>query len=96
MPSKLAREIAKRCEDAYSADAYRSWSAVAQFLLNLGYSERETEAIMRSKHTRWARDRASSYPYGKYPAHILGAELKDIGLPGSEAVQKLVSRTFDD
>lgn len=56
--SKQAQELAARCSDAYSADQYQSWPAVAHMLLGRGYSERETEAIMRSKITRWARDNA--------------------------------------
>ena len=53
-----AKKIAERSMDAYSADRYSSWSAVAQVLLNRGYNEAETEEIMRSKWTRWAADKA--------------------------------------
>lgn len=56
----LAKTIADRCSDAYSADRYASWPAVAQTLLDRGYNEAETEEIMRSKWARWAADKSSS------------------------------------
>ena len=67
-----ARQVAAACNDAYSADAYRSWPAVAQRLLDRGYTARQAEAIMRSKWTRWARD-AVDYPVrdGRYPSRIV-------------------------
>jgi len=54
----LYREIAARTEDAYSADRYGSneWAACAMLLLERGYSEIETEWVLRSKHMRWAAD----------------------------------------
>lgn len=51
-----AKECASRCHNAYSVGRYRSWAAVAKVLLQNGYNEQETEAIMRSKWTRWASD----------------------------------------
>ncbi|MFM9469743.1 hypothetical protein ACKI1K_43920, partial [Streptomyces scabiei] len=47
--------------DAYSADRYNSWPAVAQVLINRGYNDRQVEAIMRSKWTRWANDNARNW-----------------------------------
>lgn len=52
--SDAARAVAN-C-GGYSEGNYRSWPAVAQMLLNRGYSPVEAEAIMRSKWTRWAAD----------------------------------------
>lgn len=57
--SARAAALAERTSDAYSFDRYSSWSGVARALLSLGYSEREAEAIMRSKHLRWAADGAN-------------------------------------
>lgn len=51
--------LASRIEDAYSSNRYVSWAAIAQFLVNRGYSFEETEAIMRSKWTRWAADQST-------------------------------------
>ena len=47
----------------YSEDRYVSWPAVAQALLDRGFSMVEAEAIMRSKWTRWAGD-MSDADYG--------------------------------
>jgi hypothetical protein len=62
--SSLAKHIAEKTEDAYSADRYSNWAAVAEVLLQRGHSEAEVEEILRSKWTRWAAD-ASNKPYGK-------------------------------
>ena len=48
--------LADRAADAYSADCYASWKACAAALLRRGYSDRQAEAILRSKITRWAVD----------------------------------------
>lgn len=69
---KAAKELANKCADAYSADRYASWPAVAEWLLRKGYTEAEAEAIMRSKWTRWAAD-ASSNRYGRNTAADLAA-----------------------
>lgn len=70
--------VAMRCQDAYSAMAYRSWPAVGAVLIARGYNEHEAEVIMRSKVTRWARD-AWNKParYGEYPAAAVEAFLND-------------------
>lgn len=54
--SDKAKALAEQTSDAYSADRFANWASVIQLLLNLGYSEIETEAIVRSKWTRWACD----------------------------------------
>lgn len=59
-----ARAIAAKCEDAYSFDRYRSWNAVAQVLLDMGFDDEQVEEFMRSKWTRWAADAANT-PYGR-------------------------------
>lgn len=63
--------IAHRTKDAYSTLAYRSWMAVAEAVLRMGFTPEETEAILRSKITRWARDNAKDYRYGTYPASVV-------------------------
>ena len=67
-PSATATAIAARCGDAYSAGAYSNWAAVAEMLLRRGYSETDTEQIMRSKWTRWAGDASMRNRYGRYTA----------------------------
>lgn len=60
--SDQARAVA--ATGGYSEDRYCSWPAVAQGLLDGGYSPVEAEAIMRSKWTRWAAD-CSDAAYGQ-------------------------------
>jgi len=66
--AQRARAIAEQTADAYSADRYTSWKQVAEtLLLDLGMTDAQAEAFMRSKHTRWAAD-GSDAPHGKAPA----------------------------
>lgn len=65
-----AKRVAERCSDAYSANRYYSWTEVAKALLVRNYDEFMTEAIMRSKFTRWAAD-TSENSYGKAPSRVL-------------------------
>jgi hypothetical protein len=62
-PTQRAQRLARETADAYSFDAYgaRQWFLAAKGLVDLGYSDAEVEAILRSKWTRWARDAHSSY-----------------------------------
>jgi hypothetical protein len=60
----IARTVAAACEDAYSFDRYRSWPAVSEAFLKAGLDPLQAEAMMRSKHTRWAAD-ASNRAYGR-------------------------------
>lgn len=70
--SKRAKDIAEKCKNAFSALAYRSWAAVAQALINRGHTDREIEAILRHKYTRWARDAAEkNHRWGRYPAYVV-------------------------
>lgn len=65
-----ARQVAAACDDAYSFDRYASWPAVAEMLLRRGLSEKQAEAVMRSKWARWAGDQSSAR-YGKCTAQDL-------------------------
>jgi hypothetical protein len=55
---EAAQRVADAAETAYMADAYGpdEFRKVARFLLAKGHSEREAEAILKSKHMRWADD----------------------------------------
>lgn len=55
---EIASRVAEATADAYMADDYgeAAWRACALLLLRRGYTERETAAILRSKHMRWADD----------------------------------------
>lgn len=93
-PTPLARQIAEKADDAYSTDRYNSWPAVAQVCLEMGYDARQTEAIMRSKYTRWAAD-MSSARYGTVPAKAL-LDLRQLSpeLFSPQAIAELVEGTF--
>lgn len=96
--SENAKKLAERTSEAYSSDRYASWQAVAALLLLRGYSEREAEAILRSKWTRWAAD-SSPAKYGKVPAKavtkFLDSEIKRLGAAAHRRdVAQLVLETF--
>ena len=89
-----ANNLAQKTSDAYSASRYKSWSAVAQVLLTRGYSERQAEAILRSKWTRWAADHSDS-EYGEATPDDLVRFIED---PRNhctmDAVNQMVLETF--
>ena len=90
--TKQAKDLASKTSDAYSADRFKNWDAIAQTLLNLGYSELESEAILRSKWTRWACDMDTSR--NRYGYHTSSAMLRFLkGTPYSE-VKALTYETF--
>lgn len=88
-----AATLAAKTDDAYSAQSYKSWTAVALLLLARRYSEQEAEAIMRSKWTRWAGDARSSNE--NLPAKALG-DFLDSHEPErlKRDVAQLVAETF--
>lgn len=53
-----AERVAAAAAEGYMAEDYGpdEWLGVAAFLLDKGHSEHEAEAVMRSKHMRWADD----------------------------------------
>ena len=63
--NKIFKETSKNWQDggAYSFDAYgaENWKNVIEWLLSQGYTQDETEQVLRSKLMRWASDRASKY-----------------------------------
>jgi len=92
--SDKAKALAEKTSDAYSSDRFANWASVIQSLLNLGYSEIETEAIVRSKWTRWACDHDTGRNrYGRHTSSAMMRFMKDT--PQSE-VTKLVYETFGE
>jgi hypothetical protein len=91
-----AQRVADRTKDAWSVERYGAlrWRACAKMLLARGFTEREAEAILRSKWTRWAAD-YSKHPYGyttsadlsRYIDTMTTTELK-------RGVAQLVDETF--
>lgn len=54
------KAFAEKISDAYSTDRYQGgWARSIRMLRNRGYGDRAIEAIIRSKHTRWAGDAVS-------------------------------------
>lgn len=53
-----AERLATMTSDAYSFEAFGAaeWTKAIRFLIDMSYSDRTIEKIMRSKWTRWARD----------------------------------------
>lgn len=66
----LAQEIEERTKDAYSFPRYANWLACVRLLLERGYTEKQTEWILRSKWMRWAAD-GSTAGYG----HVTSSDL---------------------
>jgi hypothetical protein len=56
---KPVKEFAEELSDAYSTDAYGGWEGCILALRRRGYDDRQIEAIIRSKYTRWAADENS-------------------------------------
>lgn len=54
-----ACRIAWETADAYSADIFGPvmWTQCAEMLLAMDFTEAQTRAVLRSKITRWARDK---------------------------------------
>lgn len=84
--------VAARTQDAYSFDAFgeAEWAKAATMLLQRGMTEREAEAVLRSKHTRWSRDNAGKY---EGTAEELGAYLDRYAIT-PKALAELVAETF--
>lgn len=97
---ETVEQMAERLSDAYSTDRYRDgWRATVRMLRGRGYSDREVEAIIRSKWTRWAGDH-SNKAYGRITASDLAA-LIDITIQQrgqrwwDREVRTLVAGTFN-
>lgn len=66
MTKDEAKALAAKTDNAYSFDRYATWSACAAALASMGYTAEEAEAILRSKHMRWAADAASNARVARY------------------------------
>ena len=58
--------LVEKTRDAYSYNNYGSvgWRSAVRALIDLGYTDREAEAILRSKWMRWSGD-TSGKRYGR-------------------------------
>jgi len=91
----LAEQIAANTDDAYSYELYGHgmWVANIQSLLDAGYGVRQTEAIVRSKYARWARDLANDVVSSRTILEHRDNP-RNIKLWTSAAIQSLVEETF--
>lgn len=95
-PQKPVREFADELADAYSTDRYNGgWSGAIRMLRKeYGWNDREIEAFIRSKHTRWAGDVVSK------GSHVTVSDLRSYvakyGTPETwkEELAELVEGTF--
>ena len=87
-----AKALAEKTANAYSFDRYRSWPALCQYLLSAGFSEMQSEAILRSKWTRWSAD-SSNTRYGLATAKDLKRFIEKQANIGYE-VAALIGGTF--
>lgn len=57
---KPVAAFAEQLADAYSSDRYRNgWSASIKALRAFGCTDKQIEAVIRSKWTRWAADHSN-------------------------------------
>jgi hypothetical protein len=58
-----AERLVEATADAYSFEAYgqHEWLKAIGYLMGMGYDDRQIEAVLRSKWTRWASDAYSTY-----------------------------------
>lgn len=62
------QSVFQKTKDAYSFNRYAksAWRGAIQYLRSIGLSDRQIEAVLRSKHMRWAADNSSA-EYGQVP-----------------------------
>lgn len=75
--ARIARLYEATC-DAYSFDAYseRGWRSAIRMLVKHGLTDRQIEAVLRSKWTRWAGDSATNHSKGKRYGRFNGRDLE--------------------
>jgi hypothetical protein len=84
-----------RTRDAYSFDTYgeSGWRGAIAMLVRRGYDDRQIEAILRSKWTRWAGD-MSNKPHGRNNGADLARFLDTAKGTTAKDVDELVIGTF--
>jgi len=93
-----AQALADRTVDAYSAPRFApgEWLTAAGMLLGRGFDERQAEAILKSKWTRWAGDEAN-HGHGEVTADDLRRFLTRMPEPKlTREVEALTKETFPD
>lgn len=96
MTSTAAKALAIKTQDAYMAGAYgtEEWTACAAFLLEQGMTSRQAEAVLLSKHMRWADDGSvADRPTAAGFRHYAAQPFATRELQGRQ-LAKLVKETF--
>jgi len=103
MSQKTVREFAAELVSAYSTDRYtHGWGACIRMLRGRGYDDRQVEAIIRSKWTRWAADASRGERrngYGFATSSDLARFIDGLGRPGHSVlhqVNELVRESFGE
>jgi len=81
-------ELTRRSQDALSAPRYLSWRACCAELVSLGYTDQAAEAVLRSRHTRWAAD-DSKARWGCATSADLRRHLERAGVTPASAAAEL-------
>jgi hypothetical protein len=98
--TQRAARLAELTQDAYMADAYgKSWRTCAMVLINMGLGDKQIEAVLRSKHMRWADDscgrgdgkQTNSAAFERYMHRWI---TRDGGQVVSQQIQQLTIETF--
>ena len=86
-------DLGEQTANAYSFNRYANWDAVIVMLRRHGLTDREVEAVLRSKWTRWAAD-ASKARYGRATSRDLERFIETSKGCGWKDVAKLTAETF--
>lgn len=91
-----AQNLAQSTADAYSFSRFglTEWTKAITGLFEMGYDERQVEAIMRSKWTRWAGDESDT-PNDPVANDVIAFVKLHVGRNGY-SVQELVDETFGE
>ena len=90
------RKLAGETTDAYSYSSFSVWKSVVAVFAKRGFNSWEAEAIIRSKHLRWAADcRKSQDGHANHLDVARYLDKYDIA-PGNKEVNGLVMQTFGE
>ncbi len=90
-------ELSAKTSNAYSFFRYggTGWNGAIRLLKGMGLNDREVEAFMRSKHTRWAGDGDCKRTYGNYNGRTIASYIKrDPSAISKKTLDNLVEGTF--
>jgi len=88
-------QLEEATEMAYSFDRYSrgGWRQCLRLLRSMSLNDKEIQAVMRSKHMRWAGDMDSERRYGHHNSMTLKNYLQRRPISPAE-LKELVTGTF--